>query len=474
MTEKSIGKKGVKERKFKVPHTYVIIFFVIALVTVATYILPAGVYDRVQDPNTGRTIVDVASFKYVERTPVNLFEMVMAIPIGLQRAAQIVFFVFIMGGAFTIIQGTGSIDAGVGSAIEKLKDKDKIVIPLIMFLFSILGFTIGAAEEVIPFVPITIMIARGFGYDDIVGVAMVSTGAAIGFSEGMLNPFTTGIAHGIAELPLYSGMGFRIVGYIIFYVIAVWYVMRYAKKVKDDPTKSVLHGINVENSNASGEFRTMEFTSRHKVVILAVLIGLGIMIYGVMEKGWYINEISAIFIIMAIVAAIIGRLSMNRIAELFVKGAKDIAFGALVVGLARTILVVMEQGQIMDSIIYLLAKSIESLPVQITSVGMFLVNSVINFFIPSGSGQAATLVPIMAPLADVIGITRQTAVLAVTYGDAFSNQIIPTSGALLGILGLSNVPYDKWLKYNWKLVLYWTIAGAVLMIIASSINLGPF
>jgi len=234
----------VKEKKrFKVPHTFVIIFAIIVLAAVLTYLVPAGVYDRVEDPNTGRKVVDVQSFRYVEKTPVNPWAMINAIPKGMIDAASIIFAVFIVGGAFEMVSATGAIDAVVVRLILRLKNKEKLVIPLLMAIFSILGFTIGAAEEMMAFVPITIMIARGLGYDDIVGVAIASTGAAIGFSGGMLNPYTTGVAQGIAELPLYSGIVFRTIGYVIFYIIAVWYVMRYAAKVKADPTKSVLHGV---------------------------------------------------------------------------------------------------------------------------------------------------------------------------------------------------------------------------------------
>ena len=276
-------------KKMRVPHTYVILFMIIVLATIATYFIPAGVYERVKDVATGRNIVDVNSFKYVDQTPVNFFGMFKSIPKGMVRAASIVFFVFIMGGCFTMMQATGAIDAGIARVIVKFKDRDKLIIPLIMFLFSILGFTIGAAEEVIPFVPITIALARGFGYDDIVGVAMVSTGAAIGFSGGMLNPFTVGIAHGIAELPLYSGLAFRTIGYVFIYIVAVWYVMRYAAKVKADPTKSVLYGVERDYSADAKHTEIPEFTTKHKFALASMIVGIGIMIYGVMRQGWYIN-----------------------------------------------------------------------------------------------------------------------------------------------------------------------------------------
>lgn len=468
---------NVKEKKrFKVPHTIVILFSIIVISSILTFIIPAGVYDRVVDPNTERTIVDVETFHFVEKTPVGPWAMINTIPKGMVDAATIIFVVFIVGGAVEMIQDTGAINVAVLRFIEKLKGKDKIVIPVLMLIFSVFGFTIGAAEEMIAFVPITIMIARGFGYDDIVGVAIASTGAAIGFSGGMINPYTTGVAQGIAELPLYSGLGFRTVGYIIFYIISVWYVMRYAAKVKADPTKSYLYGVDREEAFVVQEMSQEEkiMTTKHKLILLVCLFGVLFMIYGVFEFGWYMNQIGAMFLSLGIISTIIAGRTLSDGAVSFLNGAKGIAFGALVVGIARAILITLQEGQIMDSIIYFLSGLLESLPRQITAVGMFIVNSVINFFIPSGSGQAATVMPIMTPLSDVLGITRQTTALVVTYGDAFSNQIIPTSGALLGVLGVAKIPYDRWLKYNWKLVLYWSIAGAVLVAIASTIHLGPF
>ena len=198
------------------------------------------------------------------------------------------------------------------------------------------------------------------------------------------------------------------------------------------------------------------------------------MVWGVMTYGWYTTELGALFLIIGIVCALIGGLTSKEAANAFVAGAKDIVFGAMVIGLARAILVILTEGQILDSVVYYAAGALEVLPKAVTSVGVFWVNAVINFFIPSGSGQISTMVPIMAPLADILGITRQTAVLAVTYGDAFTNQIVPTSGALLGALGIVNVPYEKWLKYNWKMVALWILMGSIMLIVATAINWGPF
>lgn len=463
-----------KKKKIKVPHTYVILLSVVIIVTIFTYILPAGIYERVQDPNTGRTVVDPASYHFVDRTPVKLFNMVKAVPDGMKATADIIFFIFICGGAFAMIQATGAIDAGVSRAVLALKGKEKLMIPVVMFLFSIMGFSYGAAEEVIVFIPIGIQLARAVGYDDIVGVAMMSTGAAIGFCGGMINPFTVGVAQGIAELPLFSGIGFRIVGYVVLYIIAVFYVMRYANKVKADPKASLVYEQMQKDMAEGNTDKTYEFEARHKIVLLVVAAGFAYMVYGVMKMGWYIVELSTIFISIGVVAGLIGGVTPSKLASAFVLGAKDVTFGALVVGIARAILIVMTQGQIIDTVISALANILSTLPGSATAVGMFWVHSITNFFIPSGSGQASATMPIMTPLADIVGITRQSAVLAFQYGDGFSNQIIPTSAALMGVLGMGKIPYEAWFKYNWRLMVYWTIAGSILVFIAASIKYGPF
>jgi uncharacterized ion transporter superfamily protein YfcC len=463
-----------KKRKFKVPHTYVILFSIVILATIMTYVLPAGVYDRYRDEQTGRTLVDADSFHHVERTPVSLFKMVESVPAGMKETATIIFFIFICGGAFSIIQKTGAIDGAIGKAVLGLKGREKIMIPITMLLFSIGGATYGMAEEVIVFVPIGVALARAVGYDDIVGVAMMSTGAAIGFSGGALNPFTVGVAQSIAELPLFSGLWFRLIGHAILFIVACWYVMRYAAKVKEDPTQSIVYDLMEEDPERHAITPEIPFTGTHKLVMLVVVLCFAYMIYGVMQQGFYIMELSAVFLGMGILAGLVGRLAPSKIASAFVEGAKTIVFGALVVGIARAILVVMTQGQIIDTIIHALATWVSFLPGALTAVGMFLVQVVINFFIPSGSGQAATTMPIMSPLADLVGITRQTAVLAYQYGDGFTNQIIPTSAALMGVLGMAKLPYERWFKFIWKLMVFWILTGAIMVFIAALINFGPF
>lgn len=462
-------------KKFKVPHTYVILCSIILLAVIGTFVLTPGVYDRVKDERTGRTLVDPLSYHNVEPTPVYPFKAFQAIPKGMSAASTIVFNIFICGGVFTILQATGAIDAGLNKAIIAMKGKEKLLIPVTMFLFSILGATMGMSEEVIVFIPIGVALARAVGFDDIVAVAMLSTGAAIGFSSGLANPFTVGVAQSIAELPLFSGLQFRIIGYVFLYISAVAYTVRYANIVKNNPAMSYMHGVEQQGiSDVRSIEEGVEFTTTHIAVLAVIVACFAFILYGVMYEGYYILELSSIFLAMGVLGGLVGRLSPSAIARNFVRGCSDITFGALVVGVSRAILVVMQEGQIIDTVINALASIVGMLPRSLAAIAMFWVQSIINFFIPSGSGQAATTMPIMTPLADMIGITRQTAVLAFHYGDGFSNSIIPTSASLMGVLAMAKVPYEKWVKFIWPLMVIWTIIGSIMCFAAAIINLGPF
>ncbi|GHV55162.1 C4-dicarboxylate ABC transporter [Synergistales bacterium] len=464
---------GVK-KGFKIPHTYVILCTIILLAAIGSYVVTPGVYDRAKDERTGRTLVSPESFHEVERTPVGLFELFKSVPDGMVAASDIVFFIFICGGVFTVLQKTGAIDSGLSKAIVAMRGREKLMIAGTMFIFSLFGATMGMSEEVIVFIPIGVALARAVGYDDIIAVSMLSTGAAIGFASGVMNPFTTGVAQSIAELRLFSGIGFRMIGYAALYISAVVYTLRYAKMIKLDPTKSYMYGVEQEGSDDVKSLDGITFTARHAAVLAVIVAFLAFMLYGVMELDYYIIELATVFLAMGVVGGLLGGLSPSDISRAFVSGCRDITFGALVVGISRGILVTLQNGQIIDTIIHFLAAIVSSLPHGLAAVGMFLVQSVINFFIPSGSGQAATTMPIMTPLADMVGITRQTAVLAFHYGDGFSNSIIPTSASLMGVLAMAKVPYEKWVKFIWPLMVIWTIIGSVMCFMAAVIKLGPF
>jgi len=461
--------------RIKVPHTYVLIFSVMLIMAFCTYIIPAGEYTRIQDPATGKMVLDPASFHLVKQAPISFFNFFKAIPNGMSAASKIIFFVFLVAGAFNIILSTGAVEAGIGNIAKKVQGREKILIPIILGVFSIAGATFGMSEEAIVFVPIGVALARALKYDAVVGMAIVALGAACGNVSGMMNPFTVGVAQSIAELPLFSGIGMRIIAWIAMLIITSAYVMHYAKKISAHPELSYVREIEMqEKDNTINISDIRKMAMRDWLVILSIVAGLGIVMFGVMKYEWYLTEISAVFFIMGIVAGAIGGLTPSKMASEFIVGAKGIVFGALVIGFARGILIVMQDGMIVDSIIHATAGFVAMFHKSVAGIMMMLVQVVINFFIPSGSGQASVTMPIMTPLADVVGLTRQTAVLAFQFGDGFTNSIIPTSAVLMANLSMAGIPYEKWVKFIAPLICIWIAMGAVFMVIATSINYGPF
>lgn len=466
-----------KKKKGKVPHTYVILFAMIIIMALLTYVIPAGQYQKMEiETESGtRVVVDPDSFAPAEANPAKPFDVLKAFPEGLAAAQSIVFFIFIVGGSFNIVNQTGAIEAGISKIALSLKGKEVLMIPIIVFVFSLGGATIGMAEEAIVFVPIGIALARALGYDAVVGMAIVTMGAAAGFTSGFMNPFTVGVAQGIAELPMFSGIGMRIVIWVCTLILVIGYIYKYAKKVKEDPTKSIVYDLEQQEKDQAIDLSNVrEMGSRDILVLLIFAVGMGILIFGVFKYGWYITEIAAIFLAIGIFSGIASGMKLDDVAKHFITGAKDMAMGALVVGLARGILVIMESSLIIDTIVYGLATAISTLPKTISAVGMLLVQSFLNLIIPSGSGLAATTMPIMAPLSDVIGVTRQTAVLAYQFGDGITNSLVPTSGVLLANLSIAKIKYEEWCKFIVPLMVLWTLLGCAFMIIAVLTSYGPF
>lgn len=453
-----------RTRRLAIPHTYAIILAMVVVVGILSYIIPSGVFERADVD--GREMVIPGTFETVVKPFLAPFDIVTAIPRGMQAAAQIVFYIFLVGGAFGIIKATGAIDAGINRLVQKIGKSERFIIPVVMIVFSVLGFTTGMAEECIIFVPIGIGIALSLGYDAIVGTAMVAIGAAAGFIGGMMNPFTVGVAQGIADVPLFSGFGFRTVVYVFVLLFAIFYVMRYAARIKRNPESSILYGR--IGGVGSTEYAVSEeippLTARRSVVLILLAACIAINMIGVFNWGWYLDQLASSFVIMGLVAGVVGGLGLNGTFTNLVSGMREVVFGALVVGFARAILVVMQDGQTLDTIVNAIAESISHWPPTLTVIGMFVFQAILNLVIPSGSGMAATTMPLMVPLSDLLGIDRQVAVLAFQYGDAITNSIIPTSGALMGYLAVARIPYELWVKFIWKLIAVWMIIAALALV----------
>lgn len=459
-----------KKRRFRVPHPFVLICILIIICTILTYIVPAGTYDRYYDEEVGAELVVPDSFHYVENTPVDPFEMVQAIPTGMSEVGWIIFLVFIIGGAFGIINTTGAIEAGLGASINAFKKKSILLIGGLMAIFSLGGATFAMAESTLIFMPICVMLAKAMGYDAIVGMAVINIGAVIGFTGGWMNMYTTGVAQGIAGLELFSGMGYRLICHAVLLVIAIAYVALYANKIKKDPSRSLMTGVPEIEETKFDTQHIPEFTKRRKIILLWCLLCFIVLIYGI-TAGWSTStEVSALFLVMGVVSGFIYGLKPGQIADAFVEGAKSIAFGALLIGLCRAMVVILTNGQIIDTILYGMASLLDGLPSIIAAGLMVPIQLMVNFLISSGSGQAAATMPIMAPLADILGVSRQTAVLAFQFGDGLSNSLWPTSGILMASLGIAGIPYEKWLKFALKLMIYLHVMCIILVMIAYAIN----
>lgn len=471
MDKKTSDNKSKKH--FKVPHVYVILLAVIAICAVLTHIIPAGEYARIEGPG-GRMIVEPDGFEYVEPNPAGLFDILLAVPKGMEEMSTIIFFVFIVGGAFAVVNATGAINAAIISITKSVSGKEKIVIPIGMIIFSLPGAIAGLLEEMLPFIPIMVALTIKLGFDSITGAAIVLIGTGMGFAAAFMNPFTVGVAQGIAELPLFSGMGYRFFCYCCMLVLSIFLVYRYASKVKEDPSLSLMYEFDKTREDALILDESQEFTSTHKIILLIVVITILILIVGIFKLEWYITELAALFLGMGIVVALVGGLGLNGFAENLIKGMGDLAGGALVIGFARGIMVVLTEGRIIDTILFTIASSISSLPSVLAALGMYVFQCLLNYIIPSGGGQAAVTMPIMAPLSDLVGVNRQVAVLAYQFGDGISNYFTPTSGYFMAGLALAKIPWDKWARWILPIILLQYLAGGILVTIAHIINLGPF
>ena len=452
-----------QKKKWKTPHTFVILVAIIIIAAIATYLIPAGEFTRFKDAATGKTLVEAGSYHRIASNPLNPLLIPSAIYTGIVKSASTITFMLIIGGAFEVITSTGALTA-LCKKLSKTFSKHKYaVIPVFLTLFSIFGFTMGMSSEVMIFVPIGITLALFLGLDKVTGTAMIALGAAVGFTAGILNPFNVGVAQDIAELPLFSGMAYRIVILVILLAATSAYIIIYAKKVAANPEKSVIYGIQ-EDTEYTFEDVSDSISKSQIAVLVIMAAGFGILIYGLSKKGWYFEEMSGLFIFMGIACGLVSGYGPSRIAKEFGNGAKGIVVGCLIIGIARTVEVILSDAKILDTIVYGIVNIVNVMPGSIKAVGMFICQSLINCVIVSGTGQAAVTMPLMVPVSDLVGISRQTAVLAFQLGDGFSNSVLPMSSSLMGYLAVSKIPYSKWFKFMMPLFLIWTALGCLFML----------
>lgn len=473
--------------KFRVPHVFVLLLAIIAVCSALTWVVPSGEYQReVRDfDGTERTLLVPGTFEHIDKsyslrgatlgddeasgaTPVGLVSFLSAVPRGLEGAADIIFFIFIIGGAFGILQRSGVITAALGRLLRKLGGRSELLTIVLMIVMAVGGSTLGMGEEFIPLIPVFLIVSKRLGYDRIYGMALVLVAAEVGFAASTTNPFTVNVAQSIAELPLSSGLPLRMVFFVCAITVGIIYLLAYGRRIKADPSRSFMADDPFDLPDGATD--DVPYTRAHTWILISCTAIFGFIVFAIQQYGWWMDKMAGGFLLMGIVAALIARMPLEDATKAFVKGMEEMVVAALVVGFAKGISVVLAEGQIMDTIVHGAAGLLGQVPRYVAVVGMLIFESSLNLLIPSGSGQAAVTMPLMAPLSDILGITRQTAVLAFTCGDGFSNSVIPTSGILMAMLALAKIPYGRWLRFMVPLFLMLMGLSAVFLIIAVAIG----
>lgn len=444
--------------KSRFPHPLVLLSACIVLAAMASYVLPAGQYDRQQDEATGREVVVAGTYHEVEPNPVGFFDAVVAIPLGMADAASVIFLVFLIGGAFTVVDETGALRQSIGWLVRKLGDREILIIPIVAVVFATGGVLENMQEEIIPLIPVLLIVTRRIGFDALTAVSMSAGAAFVGSAFSPINPFQVGIAQKLAQLPLLSGGGYRMIFLVIALTIWIGGTMRHAMRTRVAPDDAA--------------FDTDETVSpRSGVIVGMVLATFGLLTFGILRLGWDFDQMSALFFIMGILAGLVGGLGVSGTAEAYVKGFAGMAFAAMLIGFARAIYVVLDQGLIVDTIVHGLFSPIADLPVALSAIGMMVVHTAVHVPVPSVSGHAVLTMPVLVPLSDLLGMSRQVLVLAYQYGAGLCDLLTPTNGALMAILATAGVRYEGWVKFAMPLYLLVAAVGMVSIVVAIGIGL---
>lgn len=460
-------------KAFKAPSPIIILVCVITLCALASYVIPAGVYDRVKDVHTGKMVVDPATFHYVTQKPTGFMDFFTAVNKGFKGGISIIAFLFMVGGSLNILARTGAIVAGLSSLVKKMRNHSILLIPVLMTTLATFSTLAGCNEEYLAFTPLVVSVALALGFDSLTALGILFCSVAAGYGAGCTQPFSVGVAQGIAGVPIFSALPYRVGIFVVLLVLNISFVMYHAYKVKKNPQSSPVYEIDRAKADTIKLDDSSELSTRQAISL--ALLGLNFVgiIFGVLKYDFYMNEISALFIIMGILSGIICGLKPNDICDAFLEGCKGMMLPCLAVAMCKAATILLDGARVMDTIIYYLAGILDVFPSSIIAFGMFIIQDCFNILVPSSSGQAAISMPIMAPLADIVGLTRQTAVFAFTFGDAFTNCITPASGATMSYLAMANVPYKKWLRFVLPLLGMWWIVAFCFLTYATAIKLGP-
>lgn len=463
-------KKGKKT--FKMPHSLVIMVIIIFAATAMTWLIPAGEFARVENAD-GVSVVDPDSFRWLERSSVSFLLIPYYIILSLEDRASLMYATMFAGAAFHMIAKSGALQVAVGGVSRKIQNRSYIFIPVMTTLFAVICAT-QAVNHFIAFSPLMVVIALAMGYDSITGVAIILLGGAVGYSTAGLNFNSAILAQQISGVPLYSGLPYRAVCFVVYLVVTNIYLVRYVMKITKDPAASYVYDIDQKREERTADFDSFGTMDLRKIlIIISLIVTLVGIIVGNMGFGWDLEEDAAWFLACGVIMGFILGLTPSQIASEMVKGCKSMLGAAMLIGVAGAIAGIMEAGNITDTIVWAAGQALSYAPDFLMGPAMFLVNVLIAMVIVFASGMATATMPIMAPLADIFGITRQTAVLSFTIADGFCNYILPHSSALMGILGAGDVPYDRWMKFMGKLFIIWVITGCILVAIAQMMKYGP-
>ncbi len=446
------------------PNTYVIISAIILLCALATFIVPAGQYVTATD--------GTVTYERLSPSPQS-WQVFSALYNGFVKQAGIIVFILIVGGAFWILNSTGAVTFGIEKFITAAGKYDKLVLSGLIVLFSIGGAVFGMSEETIPFVGIVVPLVTAMGYDAITGLLVVYVASNIGFSSAFLNPFTVGIAQEMADLPMFSGMGYRIFCWVLLTAACIVFTLVYASRIRQPRPLKQPAPAEQPRPVILSEAKDVA-PARQKAILWVLLLTVVALIIGVTEFKWYMAEISALFLAMGIICGIIAGYGPNKIAEQFLSGAKDILSAAMVVGLASGIIIILQDGHVLDTILHGMESGLGEAGKTASLAMMYGIQTVINLVIPSATAKAAITIPVMSPFCDMIGLSRQSMVLAFQFGDGFTNMLTPTSGVLIAALGMAKVPYSQWVKWIWKTVVALIVAGFVLLLPTVLLSIAGF
>ena len=448
--------------RFPVPHPLVLLTFCVILAAVASHLLPAGEYERRDDEGTGRSVVVAGTYHEVDPSPVGFFEAIVALPRGMADAAEVIFLVFLIGGAFTVVDETGALKRGVTSLIRSLHGRDLLVIPVVSVFFATGGVVENMQEEIIPLVPVLLILTRRLGFTPMVAVAMSAGAAFVGSAFSPINPFQVSIAQRLAELPLGSGALFRIVFLVIALAFWIGMTMRYARRTRS-PAADVEAG---SAADAAEGVRPSDLG-----IFALVLATFAVVVVGMMGWHWGFNELSAAFFIMGVIVGLLSGMKVGGTADAYVRGFRSMAYAGLLIGFARAIYVVLQDGRVVDTIVHALFTPLEGLPVLASSVGMVAAQTAIHVPVPSVSGQAVLTMPLLVPLSDLLGMSRQVTVLAYQYGAGLCELLTPTNGALMAILASAGIRYEDWVRHAFPLYLGLVALGLLAIALALAIGL---